>query len=80
MNGDYKFPGGGIEKTSKVEALRREVLEEVGGIVTKVEPQYALITTYNKESLINEFDVFHMDSHYFFVRLKKTNETSFKSI
>ncbi len=66
VNKDYKFPGGGIEKDeTKMDAVIREVLEEVGGKIINIKSQFALITTINKETVEKEYDTFHMDSHYF---------------
>jgi 8-oxo-dGTP pyrophosphatase MutT (NUDIX family) len=71
VNKDYKFPGGGIEDgETREEAVCREVLEEVGGKVTRISPQFALITTINKEMIMKEIDTFHMDSHYFFCEIE----------
>lgn len=70
VNKDYKFPGGGIEKNeSKTDAMIREVLEEVGGIITKVKSQFARITTINADTINKDYDIFQMVSHYFFCEI-----------
>jgi len=65
VNGDYKFPGGGIETDeSHADALRREVLEECGRRLQNVGPQIALLSEYDAAA---EADMayFRMDSHYY---------------
>lgn len=65
VNGDYKFPGGGIEEgESHADALHREVLEECGRRLQKVGPQIALLNEYDAAA---EADTayFRMDSHYY---------------
>ncbi|MEH7237648.1 NUDIX hydrolase [Bacillus sp. JJ1562] len=63
--GDYKFPGGGVEKNeSHIEALVREIAEETGYVDCKVGEKIGLVV----ESRLDEFDsnaIFHMTSHYF---------------
>ncbi|MFP4478929.1 MAG: NUDIX domain-containing protein [Candidatus Izemoplasmatales bacterium] len=72
VNKDYKFPGGGVETDETVEdALKREVLEEVGGKVTNIISQFALLTTINKETINKAYDYFHMDSYYFICEIEK---------
>jgi 8-oxo-dGTP pyrophosphatase MutT (NUDIX family) len=64
-NGDYKFPGGGIELgESMEEALIREIREECGATVTAVTAPFGKVVTYNF-SLEADFDIFKMWSYYF---------------
>ncbi|MDA3932359.1 MAG: NUDIX domain-containing protein [Tenericutes bacterium] len=84
VNKDYKFPGGGIEKgETKIDAVVREVLEEVGRTITNIKSQFAFITTINKETIRNEYDYFQMDSHYFFCeinnKLSKQNLSQYEA-
>lgn len=69
--GDYKFPGGGIKRMENHEqALRREVTEETGYIVSKMKEQAGLIVQRNP----NQFDVhgiFQMNSYYYFCDVEK---------
>lgn len=65
VNGDYKFPGGGIdEKESNEDAVKREVLEECGVKVTSVISLLGRITEYDR-SKDNGLDYFKMDSYYY---------------
>jgi len=71
---EYKFPGGGIEENETVEeALKREVLEEVGCNVTKIEEKIGIMTEFG----IAEEDknsIFKMVSEYYSV---KTGDNQF---
>lgn len=65
INGDYKFPGGGIEEDeSHADALRREVLEECGRRLSRVGPRIAHLTEYDTASEADKA-YFRMDSHYY---------------
>ncbi|OCA84078.1 NUDIX hydrolase [Bacillus sp. FJAT-27225] len=63
--GDYKFPGGGVEKNeSHVDALIREIAEETGYVDCEVGQQIGVVV----ESHIDEFDsnaIFQMKSYYY---------------
>ena len=64
---EYKFPGGGVEKSeTNEEALKREVLEEVGCNVLKINKKIGIITEYGiaKEGKNN---IFKMVSEYYIV-------------
>src|SRR5690554_1883720 len=64
-NGDYKFPGGGIEiGETKVQTLIREVQEECGALVSEIEKEVGKVIEYNKP-LEKEYDVFKMTSYYY---------------
>ena len=64
--GDYKFPGGGVEpRESMPVALRREFLEECG--LANVEVGLALGTTVEYARAADpQYKVFKMTSHYFY--------------
>lgn len=65
VNGDYKFPGGGVEKNEKLaNALQREVLEECGTRITQINHEIGSIIEYAIEKEL-DFDTFKMTSHYF---------------
>lgn len=65
VNGDYKFPGGGVEEDEKLEeALRREILEECGAQLTKIIREIGSIVEY-ANAKEPEFDTFKMTSHHF---------------
>lgn len=65
VNGDYKFPGGGIEPDElHEEALIREMAEESGGrVVTKPEP-FGKVNEYDFP-IEKCFDAFCMTSYYY---------------
>lgn len=69
VNGDYKFPGGGVEPgESHSEALFREVLEETGYSAVGEEE----LLGYAKEwrpSDLQGVQVLEMDSFYYFIDL-----------
>ena len=66
VNGDYKFPGGGMEPGESIEdALRREVLEECGFEINEIKSQNGLISEFS-EAREDHIDYFQMDSHYYF--------------
>lgn len=68
-DGDYHFPGGGIDPgESHNEALARELLEECGAVLEKVQGAFGKIIEYGipKEK---DFDVFCMTSHYYFCEI-----------
>lgn len=63
--GDYKFPGGGVDKgESQAEALRREVLEECGATLVRIGDEVGSVVEYNF-AVEDEYDTFQMTSHYF---------------
>jgi 8-oxo-dGTP pyrophosphatase MutT (NUDIX family) len=68
---EYKFPGGGKEENETIEeAIRREVLEEVGYVVEKTNEKIGEITEYDtaKEGGNN---IFKMVSWYYPVEVNK---------
>lgn len=65
INGDYKFPGGGIKKgESKIEALVREVEEETGYICTKINKKLGIVTERSKDKYVHD-RIFKMISYYY---------------
>lgn len=63
--GDYKFPGGGINKEENhEEALKREVREETGYIVSSVKSKTGIVTERNLDEYEKD-SVFEMISHYY---------------
>jgi len=66
---EYKFPGGGVEENEIIEeALKREVLEEVGYNVNKIIEKIGIVTEYSmaKEGKGN---IFKMVSEYYIVNI-----------
>lgn len=65
VNGDYKFPGGGIEKGENPEmALKREVTEECGMNLTRILGNIGCVVEY-AIPMKAEFNVFKMTSSYY---------------
>lgn len=65
QNGDYKFPGGGVNRNeTPMEALRREMLEECGATVSRIDGLLGTVTEY-RPAVEREYDVFKMTSYYF---------------
>ncbi len=65
VNGDYKFPGGGVETAeTHEETLRREILEEVGAHLLEFGDGLGKIVEYDipKETV---YEIFKMTSHYY---------------
>lgn len=68
--GDYKFPGGGVEKgESLIEAMIREVQEETGFQVLKETVSYFGKVLERRKGYPE--DVLEMDSHYFFCEVEE---------
>lgn len=69
INGDYKFPGGGVDEgESHFEALAREIREECGAEMLSVLGEFGKMIEYD---LADEpdFDVFMMTSYYYYVQI-----------
>lgn len=65
VNGDYKFPGGGMEEDEDQEsALIREVAEESGGRVTGIPQPFGKVHEYDFPAE-KEFTAFCMTSYYY---------------
>ena len=72
VNGDYKFPGGGIQDgETPIQALLREVQEECGVEVTYIGDPYAIVTEFDTP-LDENFDLFKMKSTYYPCRVSDT--------
>ena len=68
VNGDYKFPGGGVKNgESHAQALRREICEECGISGAQVGEPYGRVIEYDRP-VETDYDVFKMTSHYYFCR------------
>lgn len=68
-NGDYKLPGGGIEKGETYnQALIRECLEEAG-INIQVKNELLRVMEYD-EGQHNDYDIFKMLSIYYICEIK----------
>lgn len=69
-NGDYKFPGGGVENGEELKtALRREIEEETGYIDVAVGP--CVGRTFEQNEEIEEAGVFfQMESLYYMCRMR----------
>ena len=69
---EYKFPGGGRNKSESVEeALEREVSEEVGYKVKKIGDKIGIITEYDTAKEGGN-SIFKMISEYYLVEIENT--------
>ncbi len=69
VNNDYKFPGGGREDgESLTQTLQREVEEETGASVTRVDAYLGKVIEYDLP-YENGYDLFCMTSHYYLCRI-----------
>lgn len=65
VNGDYKFPGGGIKHNEcHGDALAREVAEESGGRVVSTPEPFGKVLEYDFP-IEKEYDTFCMTSYYY---------------
>lgn len=72
-NGDYKFPGGGVELGESIEkALVREAKEEAG-VEVSINEEFLSVTEYD-EGQFDGYDIFKMLSIYFFCKIVKESE------
>jgi 8-oxo-dGTP pyrophosphatase MutT (NUDIX family) len=70
-NGDYKFPGGGVDRGESYEdALIREIREECGATVAHIEGEFGCVVEYD-QAVEPEYDVFKMASHYYVCHVEK---------
>lgn len=71
VNGDFKFPGGGVDPSEDhPDALRREVLEECGMRLSAIDQGFGKVIEYD---LAEEpgFDLFQMTSYYYFCEVER---------
>ena len=69
VNGDYKFPGGGIETGEPHEiALRREIREESGATLTHITGELGKVVEY-ANAIELDFETFKMYSYYYFCEI-----------
>jgi 8-oxo-dGTP pyrophosphatase MutT (NUDIX family) len=72
VNGDYKFPGGGVlPGESHEQALRREVREESGRSVRAIEGEFGMVIEYDIPEE-PDYDLFKMASYYYLCGLNET--------
>lgn len=65
QNGDYKFPGGGVQPDeSHDDALRREIREECGARLMDIERPFGKVIEYDVP-VEQDYDVFQMTSYYY---------------
>ena len=65
VNGDYKFPGGGVDDNENHEAaLEREVVEECGMKLTRILGEIGCVVEY-AIPVKKDFEVFKMTSSYY---------------
>lgn len=70
LNGDYKFPGGGVEDGEQhTITLERELLEECGAQLKTVLGEFGQVEEYD-EAEEEEFDLFCMHSYYYFCEIE----------
>jgi 8-oxo-dGTP diphosphatase len=71
-NGDYKFPGGGVNAGETHEqALKREIREECGALLSEFGQAFGKVIEYDR-ALEPGFDVFKMTSFYYFCQVDDT--------
>jgi 8-oxo-dGTP pyrophosphatase MutT (NUDIX family) len=65
LNGDFKFPGGGVKRDEEhAVALKREVLEECGAKLSRIIAEFGRVEEYDLAEE-DEFDLFQMNSCYY---------------
>lgn len=75
VNGDYKFPGGGVQPgESHEQALRREAREEAGASVDAIHGEFGMVIEYDIPEE-PDYDLFKMASYYYLCGLNE-NVTS----
>jgi 8-oxo-dGTP pyrophosphatase MutT (NUDIX family) len=69
VDGDYKFPGGGVKPGERLHtALLRELREECGVDLTEISGDYGKTIEYDLPQE-EQFDLFRMVSYYYFCRI-----------
>ncbi len=65
VNGDYKFPGGGVEDGEEhVTTLQRELMEECGVRLKAILGEFGRVEEYDQAEE-DDFDLFCMHSYYY---------------
>lgn len=65
LNGDYKFPGGGVEEGEEyITTLKREIKEECGAQLKTILGEFGRVEEYDRAEE-EEFDLFRMNSYYY---------------
>ena len=66
VNGDYKFPGGGVDADESYhEALHREINEEAGATVIAITGEFGKMLEYSN-AIEEDYETFKMYSYYYF--------------
>lgn len=69
VDGDYKFPGGGVKPGERLHtALLRELREECGVDLTEISGDYGKTIEYDLPQE-EQFDLFRMVSYYYFCQI-----------
>jgi 8-oxo-dGTP pyrophosphatase MutT (NUDIX family) len=72
VNGDYKFPGGGVQKgESHQQALAREICEECGARMVQMGALFGKVVEYRNPEQV-EYQVFKMTSFYYSCQVDDT--------
>lgn len=72
QNGDYKFPGGGVNADeTHAQALAREIAEECGATLTQILQPFGHVIEYDVPQA-KEYDVFCMTSYYYVCAIDDT--------
>lgn len=70
--GDYKFPGGGVDKgETHAQALTREIREECGASLTRIGCGIGAVIEYNLP-IEQDYDAFKMTSYYYQCDMEET--------
>ena len=65
LNGDYKFPGGGVKKgETQKSALQRELMEECGAQLRAILSEFGKVEEYDLPE-DDIYDIFKMTSYYY---------------
>jgi len=68
---EFKFPGGGSNGNESIDnILKREILEETGGIVKEIKRKIGTVVEYNKKEN-DHIDFFKMTSEYYEVDIEE---------
>jgi 8-oxo-dGTP pyrophosphatase MutT (NUDIX family) len=70
VNQDYKFPGGGVGAGESYEqTLYREVLEESGAQVARIDGEFGKVIEYDLP-MEKDYDLFKMTSYYYLCQIE----------